>query len=190
MMAPWSRGEPMSSLEERVAYLEGRLGDHFAAVDDLRATTREFRGDLNRQLSDLRADVARESVDGRREVADLRSEMTREFVDVRGELTGLRNEMTPTNLRGEVTALRGEVTVLRGEVTTLRGEVTALRGEVTALGGEVTTVRDEMIREFADVRAGARRFEDQMHQQFRWLAGVQVTSLVAVGSAVVGLYFK
>lgn len=73
----------MPTLEERVAYLEGRLGDHFAAVDDLRMTTRELRTEVNR-----------------------------------------------------------------------------------------------------------RRLEDQMPQQFRWLVGIQVTSLIAVGGAVVGLYFK
>jgi hypothetical protein len=44
------REGPMPTLEERVAYLEGRLGDHFAAVDDLRVTYREFRADANQQF--------------------------------------------------------------------------------------------------------------------------------------------
>ena len=86
----------MPTLEERVAYLEGRLGDHFAAVDDLRSTYREFRADSNRQFGEL----------------------------------------------------RNAIDVLRSEMRT------------------------------------------EMHTQFRWLAGIQVTTILAIGGAVVGLYFK
>jgi hypothetical protein len=117
MVAPWMREGPMPTLEERVAYLEGRLGDHFAAVDDLRVTYREFRADANRQFGEVRS-----------EVEHLRDEMSRQFGDVS--------------------------------------------------------------RQFGEVRGEARRLEDHVHQQFRWIVGVQVTSLIAVGSAVVGLYFK
>jgi hypothetical protein len=132
MTAPVRLGGQMPTLEERVAYLEGRLGDHFAAVDDLRVTTRELRADVNRQFADVRGDFA----DVRGELGQLRTDMTRQFDDVR---SGLRTEMA---------------------------------------------------HQFGDVRTDARNLEDQFHQQFRWLVGVQVTSLVAVGSAVVGLYFK
>ena len=82
----------MPTLEERVAYLEGRLGDHFAAVDDLRSTYREFRADSNRQ--------------------------------------------------------------------------------------------------FGAARAALEHLRTEMHTQFRWLVGMQVTTILAIGSAVVGLYFK
>ena len=61
----------MPTLEERVAYLEGRMGDHVTAVDDLRATYREFRTDMNRQFGELRS-----------EMEQLRAEMTRQFGDV------------------------------------------------------------------------------------------------------------
>jgi hypothetical protein len=118
----------MPTLEERVAYLEGRLGDHFAAVDDLRVTTRELRADVNRQFGDART-----------ETEQLRAEMTRQFKDA---------------------------------------------------GGETQQLRIDMARQFGDVRVEARRLEDHRHQQFRWLVGIQVTSLIAVGSAVVGLYFR
>jgi hypothetical protein len=100
----------MPTLEERVAYLEGRLGDHFAAVDDLRSTYREFRADSNRQFVDVRAALER-----------LRADNAREFGEVRNTVDVLRTEMVT---------------------------------------------------------------------QFRWLAGMQVTSILAIGSAVVGLYFK
>ncbi len=125
----------MPTLEERVAYLEGRMGDHFAAVDDLRVTAREGRADVNRQFGE----VSRQFGEARGEMEHLRADMTRQFAEARGETEQLRGEMA---------------------------------------------------RQFGDVRIDARRLEDQVHQQFRWLVGVQVTSLVAVGSAVVGLYFK
>ena len=93
----------MPTIEERVAYLEGRLGDHLAAVDDLRSTYRGFHTDSNRQFGEARAALE----------------------------------------------------VLRGE----------LRQEVG-------------------------RLDNKMETQFRWLAGMQVTTILAIGSAVVGLYFK
>jgi hypothetical protein len=51
-------------------------------------------------------------------------------------------------------------------------------------------LRAEMTRQFGEVRVESRRLEDHVHQQFRWSVGIQMTSLVAVGSAVVGLYFR
>ena len=110
MVAPWRHEGQLPTLEERVAYLKGRLGDHFAAVDDLRVTTRELRTDMNRQFGEVRA--------------------------------------------------------------------------------EIDQLRADVDRQFSEVRVDARRLEDHMHQQFRWLVGIQVTSLLAVGSAVIGLYFK
>ena len=90
--------------------LEGRLGDHFAAVDDLRSTYREFRADSNRQFGDVRA--------------------------------------------------------------------------------EVEHSRTDMARQFGELRQEVRRLDGKIDTQFRWLAGMQVTTILAIGSAVVGLYFK
>ena len=118
----------MPTLEERVAYLEGRLGDHFAAVDDLRSTYREFRADSNRQFGDVRA-----------EVEHSRTDMARQFVE--------------------------------------------LRSQVDDLGGDTA-------REFGEVRNTIDVLRTEMVTQFRWLAGMQVTTILAIGSAVVGLYFK
>jgi hypothetical protein len=111
----------MPTIEERVAYLEGRLGDHFAAVDDLRSTYRGFHADSNRQLGESRAALEL-----------LRADTAREFGEVRAGLEGLRTE----------------------------------------------------------VRQEQRRLDSKMDTQFRWLAGMQVTTMLAIGSAVVGLYFK
>lgn len=35
-----------------------------------------------------------------------------------------------------------------------------------------------------------RRLDGKIDTHFRWLAGMQVTTILAIGSAVVGLYFK
>ena len=111
----------MPTIEERVAYLEGRLGDHVAAVDDLRSTYREFHADSNRQFTDARAALEL-----------LRADTAREFGEVRTRSDDLRSE---------------------------------LRQEV-------------------------RRLDGKMDTRFRWLAGMQVTTILTLGSAIVGLCFK
>jgi hypothetical protein len=111
----------MPTIEERVAYLEGRLGDHFAAVNDLRSTYREFHADSNRQFGE-----------GRAALELLRADTAREFGEVRARFDDLCGE---------------------------------LRQEVG-------------------------RLDSKMDTQFRWVAGMQVTTILAIGSAVAGLYFK
>lgn len=87
--------------DERLAYLEGRLEDHFKSLDDLRATTRDLRADMNRQFADVRA-----------EVGQLRADMDRGFADLRAEIDQLRAD---TDRRfGEV---RVEIACLRGDMT-------------------------------------------------------------------------
>jgi hypothetical protein len=129
----------MPTIEERVAYLEGRLGDHFAAVDDLRSTSREFHVDSNRQFAEARAALEL-----------LRADTAREFSDVRGVVELLR-----TDTAREFGEVRARSDDLRGEL------------------------RQEM-----------GRLDSKMDTQFRWLAGMQVTSILAIGSAALGLYFK
>ena len=72
----------MPTVEERVAYLEGRLEDHTAATTDLRTTLSEFRDHTYRQFSDVRA-----------EIGGLRQEMHSGFAEVRQETNTLRAEM-------------------------------------------------------------------------------------------------
>jgi len=55
----------MGSLEERVAYLEGRGEEHAAAIGEVRADIRDFRTDLR----DFRAEMNR----------DFRAEMNQRF---------------------------------------------------------------------------------------------------------------
>ena len=119
----------MSTIEERVAYLEGRMEDHTAATTDLRTSVREFRTETGRQFDDVRGEM-------NRQFADVRGEMNRQFDDVRGEMS----------------------------------------------------------RQFADVRGEMNRrlelINEKVDRHFTWIVGLQVTSLLAVVSAIAGLYLR
>lgn len=47
----------MPTVEERIAFVEGRQQDHFATLDDLRTTVRDLRADMNRQFADVRSEI-------------------------------------------------------------------------------------------------------------------------------------
>jgi hypothetical protein len=81
-------GEPMT-LDERVAYLEGRLEDHSGVVASLRSDLLELRGEVR----DLRG-----------EMHALRGDMQGEMQTLRGEMHAFRREM-----QGEIHALRGDL---------------------------------------------------------------------------------
>ena len=83
----------MPSLEERVAYLEGRFGDHAATIDELRTGQTETRTDLRNGLTDVR-----------RELSEFRADTNRRFEEVRSEVGEVRKE---TNRRFE--ALDGKI---------------------------------------------------------------------------------
>ena len=71
----------MATLEERVAYLEGRGEDHAGAMGELRMDMRDLRGEmrgLRGEMSDLRGEMS----DLRSEMSDLRTEMNRRFDNV------------------------------------------------------------------------------------------------------------
>ena len=62
----------MPSMEERVAYLEGRVEDHYGAMADLRT---ELRTDLR----ELRSDVRDLRVETQSEIRELRADMNRQL---------------------------------------------------------------------------------------------------------------
>ena len=53
----WERGGEMPSIEERVAFLEGRFADDVAATADLRTSVNESRHDTNSRFTELRHDM-------------------------------------------------------------------------------------------------------------------------------------
>jgi hypothetical protein len=90
----------MPTIEERVAYLEGRMQDHTRLWTDLRDGATDLRADVNRrfdevraEFSDFRTDVNRRFEEVRLEIADVRSDMNRQFAGVRAEFSSLRADM-------------------------------------------------------------------------------------------------
>ncbi len=79
MEAPRTPENPMPTVEERLAFVEGRQQDHFTAVDDLRTTVRDFRADTARQFTDVRAEIRDLRTELRGEIAALRTEISRQF---------------------------------------------------------------------------------------------------------------
>ena len=49
----------MESLDERVAYVEGRMEDHTALMADIRADMRELRSDIRADMTELRSEIHR-----------------------------------------------------------------------------------------------------------------------------------
>jgi hypothetical protein len=82
MMARWWEGGDMPSLEERVAYIEGRFGDHVGAIHDLRSGLTESRNDSRSGLADVRRDIG-----------ELRTDLRNGLNDARGETAGVRTEL-------------------------------------------------------------------------------------------------
>ncbi len=87
----------MPTIEERVAYLEGRMQDHSALWTELRNGVGDLRDNMNRrfeeirtEFADVRSDMNRRFEEVRTEFADVRSDMNRRFEEVRAEIGQVR----------------------------------------------------------------------------------------------------
>jgi uncharacterized coiled-coil protein SlyX len=92
MAAWWHRGSQMPTVEERLAYLEGRGQYQGISITDLRTSIGEVRADirdLRGEISDLRGDMG----GLRGEMRDLRGEVRADIRDLRSEMGDLRGEM-------------------------------------------------------------------------------------------------
>ena len=112
----------MPTIEERVAYLEGRMQDHTRLWTDLRDGVTDLRTDVNRRFDEIRtefgefrADVNRRFDDVRAEFGDMRTDMDRRFNEVRREVGDLRVEMdrrfedARAETRGDIRRLEDKV---------------------------------------------------------------------------------
>jgi hypothetical protein len=54
-----TKSREMASLDERVAYLEGRMEDHTALMTDIRGEMRDLRADMRAEMRDLRTEMDR-----------------------------------------------------------------------------------------------------------------------------------
>jgi hypothetical protein len=61
---------------------------------------------------------------------------------------------------------------------------------LTDMARQFVESRSEVDGLRGELRQEVRRLDGKIDTQFRWLAGMQVTTILAFGSAVVGPYFK
>lgn len=69
-VAAWWKDGPVPSLEERVAYLEGRTEEHAVAMGEVRTDIRELRAEMIRRFEQV--DRRFEQIDGRLHHMDTR----------------------------------------------------------------------------------------------------------------------
>src|ERR1051325_11396412 len=94
VLAHWKELGVMPSLEERVAYLEGRFSEHMQTVGALRDDLGLLRTDMNRRFEELHDDMNRrfEQVDKRFEQIDRRLEqIDRRFDGIETKFEGRFN---------------------------------------------------------------------------------------------------
>ena len=83
----------MPTLEERVAYLEGRFGDHVGAFDDLRSGLSETRTDVRDGLAGVRGEIGELRAESRNSLAAVRGEIGDQRTESRNGLTEFRQDM-------------------------------------------------------------------------------------------------
>lgn len=105
---PGRERRDMPSVEERLAYLEGRVHEHGTTL-----------GEMSSAIAGVRSEISTLA-------ADLRGEMRALRTELRGEMDAMRTE-----LRGEISGVRGEISGVRGEISGVRGEIGDLRKEMT-----------------------------------------------------------
>ena len=99
----------MPSLEERVAYLEGRLEYHVGAVDNIGGDVRDLRGQLERDMSGLRAHIGGS-------VSDLRTQIERDASGLRAHIDGNVSDLRTYTDR-DLSELRAQIDRLDGKIS-------------------------------------------------------------------------
>ena len=86
----------MPTIEERVAYLEGRMQDHTALWDNLRDSVTDLRSEVRVEFAAVRTDMNRRFEEIRTDMNlrfdEVRTDMNRQFVDIRSDLVTQRSE--------------------------------------------------------------------------------------------------
>jgi hypothetical protein len=72
----------------------------------------------------------------------------------------------------------------------LRSSVGELRVEVRDLRTDLRTEIREVRTELRDVRAEIRDLRVEMNQKFTWVMGIQVSTLVMLAGALLGLFVR
>jgi hypothetical protein len=157
----------MSSLEERVALLEGRVQDQGAFIAIVHSTGAELRQAVQELSSELRPQI----IGLRTDVATLRA-----------DVDGLRADVV--SLRIDVDKLRTDLSRENGE---LRGDMHRGFGEVRAeMDRRFGEVRAEMDRRFSEARLDTHARFDRIERRHVWLMGLAVTTTIASLGSVAG----
>ena len=83
----------MQTLDERVAFLEGRVDEHSRGVDDMRALVVQLDGKVDRRIDGL--DGRFEAIDRRFDAVDRRFEdVDRRFIALEGQIGALDQKMS------------------------------------------------------------------------------------------------
>ena len=83
----------MQTLDERVAFLEGRVDEHSRGVDDMRALVVQLDGKVDRRIDGL--DGRFEAIDRRFEAVDRRFEdVDRRFIALEGQIGALDQKIS------------------------------------------------------------------------------------------------
>lgn len=121
------------NLEERVAALEGEMGDlkhRLQRSEKDAAAARVLAGGADRDTSELRIEL-------------------REFRE--------QNMRLHNATRADIADIRGDITDIRGDITDVRGDITDMRGELGRLNGTVDTLTLEMRSKFDMLAAGQQQ---------------------------------
>ncbi len=65
-----------------------------------------------------------------------------------------------------------------------------LRSSVSELRVDIRDLRTELRTDIRDVRAEIRDLRAEMNQKLTWVMGIQVSTLVMIAGALLGLFFR
>ena len=111
----------MLTLEERVAYLEGRLEDHTGTVGELRSDVRELRKRMDRRFEDLNQKLNRRFEEMDRRFEGLNSKVDRLFLGLDTKIDGVDTSLDAKSSRQFFWLVGIQVAVLVSVVGALVG---------------------------------------------------------------------
>ena len=153
----------MPSLEERVAYLEGRLADHASVVTDVQRATPETRAlveDLRTRF-DAVGDALNRKIDGVDERLGAK-------IDAVGDALNRKIDAADDRLGAKIDAV---------------GD--ALNRKIDGVDGRLGARIDAMDHRLgAKIDAVDQRLGAKIDRHFMWLVGIQIATLVAIIGAL------
>jgi chromosome segregation ATPase len=151
---------PQGTLEERVAYLEGKVEEQSRGYGEIREAIQHL-GERITSL-DQKLDRFREELSSRIDALDQR-------------------------LSGRIDALSGRVDALDQKVDRFRDE---LSGRIDALGGRVDALDQKVDRFRDELSGRIDALDQKVSRHFVWMVGIQITILVTVVGVLAAALFR